>query len=108
MPKRIAGGLVLWLALFSLNVWAEEWSKTFELNGKADLRIETNDARVQVEAWERKEIEAHVISEGVRIGFWGGSDDHRVRCAISSPEIASSWRSASPTRAGSSASIPGP
>jgi len=79
MPKRIAGGLVLWLALFSLPVWAEEWSKTFELNGKADLRIETNDARVQVEAWERKEIEAHVISEGVRIGFWGGSDDHRVR-----------------------------
>jgi DUF4097 and DUF4098 domain-containing protein YvlB len=79
MPKRIVGGVVLWLALFSLPVWAEEWSKTFELNGPADLRIETNDARVQVEAWERKEIDAHVISQGVRISVWGGSDDHRVR-----------------------------
>ena len=48
MPKRIVEGFVLWLALFSLPVWAEEWSKTFELNGKADLRVETNDARVQV------------------------------------------------------------
>jgi DUF4097 and DUF4098 domain-containing protein YvlB len=79
MLKRMVGGFVLWLAVFSLPVWAEEWSKTFELNGRADLRIETNDARVQVEAWERKEIEAHVISEGVRIGVWGGSDDRRVR-----------------------------
>ena len=79
MPKRIVVGLVLWLALFSLPVWGEEWSKTFELNGKADLRVETNDARVQVEAWERSEIDAHVISEGERIGAWGGSEDHRVR-----------------------------
>ena len=69
----------MWLALFSLPVWAEEWSKTFELSGPADLRVETNDARVQVQAWERKAIEAHVISEGVRIGVWGGSEDHRVR-----------------------------
>jgi hypothetical protein len=79
MPKRIVEGFVLWLALFSLPVWAEEWSKTFELNGKADLRVETNDARVQVEVWERSEIDAHVISEGLRIGVWGGSEDRRVR-----------------------------
>jgi DUF4097 and DUF4098 domain-containing protein YvlB len=79
MPRIIVGGFVLWLAIFCLPVRAEEWSKTFELSGKADLRIETNDARVQVEAWERNEIQAHVISEGVRIGLWDSSDNHRVR-----------------------------
>ncbi|MGD0126508.1 MAG: DUF4097 family beta strand repeat-containing protein [Terriglobia bacterium] len=79
MPKRIVEGLVLCLVLFSLPVWAEEWSKTFELNGRADLRVETNDARVQVEVWERSEIDARVISEGMRLGVWGGSEDHRVR-----------------------------
>ena len=79
MPRKIVGGFVLLLAIFAIPVWAEEWSKTFELNGKADLRVETNDARVQVEAWERKEIQARVVSEGVRIGLWGGSDTHQVR-----------------------------
>jgi DUF4097 and DUF4098 domain-containing protein YvlB len=67
------------LAIFALPLRAEEWSKTFELNGKADLRVETNDASVRVGAWERKEIEARVVSEGVRIGLWGSSDTHQVR-----------------------------
>ena len=79
MARKILGAFVLWLAVFALPVWAEEWSKTFELNGKADLRVETNDARVQVEAWERKEIQARVVSEGVRIGLWGSSDTRHVR-----------------------------
>ena len=46
MPRKIGGGFVLLLAMFAIPVRAEEWSKTFELNGKADLRVETNDARV--------------------------------------------------------------
>ena len=79
MSRKIVGTFVLWLAIFALPVWAEEWSKTFELNGKADLRVETNDAKVQVEAWERKEIQAHVVSEGVRIGLWGSSDRRQIR-----------------------------
>ncbi|MGA9057739.1 MAG: DUF4097 family beta strand repeat-containing protein [Terriglobia bacterium] len=79
MPRKIVGGFVLLLAIFAIPVRAEEWSKTFELNGKADLRVETNDASVQVEAWEGKEIQARVVSEGVRIGLWGSSDTHQVR-----------------------------
>ena len=38
MPRKIVGGFVLLLAIFAIPVRAEEWSKTFELNGKADLR----------------------------------------------------------------------
>jgi DUF4097 and DUF4098 domain-containing protein YvlB len=79
MPRKSVGGFVLWLAILAIPARAEEWSKTFELDGKADLRVETNDAKVQVEAWERKEIQARVVSEGVRIGLWGSSDSHQVR-----------------------------
>jgi hypothetical protein len=77
MPRKI--GFVLLLAIFAIPLQAEEWSKKFEVNGKADLHVETNDARVQVEAWERREIQARVVSEGVRIGLWGSSDTHQVR-----------------------------
>jgi hypothetical protein len=77
MPRKI--GFVLLLAIFAIPLQAEEWSKTFEVNGKADLHVETNDARVQVEAWEGREIQARVVSQGVRIGLWGSSDSHEVR-----------------------------
>ena len=79
MARKFVGAFVLWLAIFALPARAEEWSKTFALNGKADLRVETNDAKVQVEAWEREEIQARVVSEGVRIGLWGSSDTRQVR-----------------------------
>jgi len=72
-------GLALLLAILAIPIHAEEWSKTFELNGKGDLRVVTNDAKVQVEAWERKDIQARVVSEGVRIGLWSSSDTHQVR-----------------------------
>jgi len=79
MRRLNLGSFVLLLATLAVPVRAEEWSKTFELNGKADLRVETNDAKVQVEAWERKEIQAHVVSGGLRIGLWGSSGTHQVR-----------------------------
>jgi DUF4097 and DUF4098 domain-containing protein YvlB len=79
MPRRNVGVFVLLLATLAIPVRAEEWSKTFQLNGKAELRVETNDAKVQVEAWERKEIQAHVLSEGLRIGLWGSSGTPQVR-----------------------------
>ncbi len=79
MRKKILGGLVLLLVIFAIPVRAEEWSKTFELNGKADLRVEADDARVQVEAWQRKEIQARVVSGGVHIGLRGSSDVHEMR-----------------------------
>jgi DUF4097 and DUF4098 domain-containing protein YvlB len=79
MRRLNLGSFVLLLATLAVPVRAEEWSKTFELNGKADLRVETNDAKVQVEAWERKEIQAHVVTGGLRIGLWGSSAIHQVR-----------------------------
>jgi DUF4097 and DUF4098 domain-containing protein YvlB len=47
---------------------AEEWSKTYTLSGKPDLRIETTDANIRVTTWDQNTIEAKVITNRYKIG----------------------------------------
>jgi DUF4097 and DUF4098 domain-containing protein YvlB len=41
---------------------ADDWSKTFQVSGRPDLRVNVNDGSVTVRAWDRKEIEARVTT----------------------------------------------
>jgi DUF4097 and DUF4098 domain-containing protein YvlB len=50
---------------------ADEWSKTYNLSGKPDLRIETSDANIRVTTWDQNTIEAKVITEHYKIGEGG-------------------------------------
>jgi DUF4097 and DUF4098 domain-containing protein YvlB len=50
---------------------AEEWSKTYTLSGKPDLRIETTDADIRVTTWDQHTIEAKVITNRYKIGEGG-------------------------------------
>lgn len=50
---------------------ADEWSKTFNLTGKPDLKIETSDANISVDVWDQPQIAAHVTTEGYKIGEHG-------------------------------------
>jgi DUF4097 and DUF4098 domain-containing protein YvlB len=50
---------------------ADEWSKTYTITGKPDLRVETSDANIHVDTWEQKTIEARVTSEHYKIGERG-------------------------------------
>jgi Putative adhesin len=50
---------------------ADEWSKTYTLNGKPDLRIETSDANIRVTTWDQNTIEAKVITSHYKIGEGG-------------------------------------
>jgi len=47
---------------------ADEWSKTYTITGKPDLRVETSDANIHVDTWDQKTIEARVTSERYKIG----------------------------------------
>ena len=47
---------------------ADEWSKTFTITGKPDLRIETSDANIRVDTWDQNTIEAKVTAEHWKIG----------------------------------------
>jgi len=48
--------------------FADEWSKTYSLSGKPDLRIETSDANIRVTTWDQNTIEAKVITTHYKIG----------------------------------------
>ena len=55
---------------------AEDWSKTYSLTGKPDLRVETSDANIRVDTWNQNTIEARVTAEGWKIGAGGVKVDH--------------------------------
>ena len=33
----------------------EEWNKTFNINGRAELRVETSDAQIHVDTWDEED-----------------------------------------------------
>jgi hypothetical protein len=50
---------------------ADQWSKTFTVSGKPELRVETTDASITVDTWDRNTIEATVTTEHYKIGDGG-------------------------------------
>lgn len=59
--------LVAAAALAPVLLQAADWSKKYTLSGKADLRVETNDASVDVRSGDVNWIEARVTTIGWRI-----------------------------------------
>lgn len=55
----------------TLPAHADEWSKTYKINGKPDLRVETSDANIRVTTWDQNTIEAKVITTRYKIGEGG-------------------------------------
>jgi DUF4097 and DUF4098 domain-containing protein YvlB len=66
--KRIAFAIVLLSLAAALPAWADEWSKTYNLSGKPNLRVETSDANIRVSTWDQNTIEAKVITTRYKIG----------------------------------------
>lgn len=76
--KRI--GFVIVVLCFApvLRARADEWSKTFNLTGKPDLRVETSDANIRVSTWDQNTIEAKVTTTRYKIGDGGiRIEDHQ-------------------------------
>lgn len=66
--KRIAFAIVLLSLAAALPAGADEWSKTYTLSGKPNLRVETSDANIRVSTWDQNTIEAKVITTRYKIG----------------------------------------
>ena len=47
---------------------ADEWTKTYAIGGRADLRVGTDDGDVTITASDQKQIDARVATEGYKIG----------------------------------------
>jgi DUF4097 and DUF4098 domain-containing protein YvlB len=54
--------------LAALPAQADEWSKTYTLTGKPDLRVDTSDADIHVATWDQNTIEARVTTTRYKIG----------------------------------------
>lgn len=63
MPRT----LLIALLAAAIPLTAADWSRNFTVQGTPDLRVETNDARIEVRSWQRNEIAARVETEGWEI-----------------------------------------
>ena len=63
--------IVAMLMISTASVRAEQWSKTYNINGSPDLRVETTDANIHVNTWDQKTIEATIVSSHYNIGPGG-------------------------------------
>jgi len=59
------------LSIFSLSAFAEEWTKSYQVGDKPSLRVDTNDASMEITRSVSRTISARVIADGYSIG---GSD----------------------------------
>ncbi|HEY3975518.1 MAG TPA: DUF4097 family beta strand repeat-containing protein [Candidatus Sulfotelmatobacter sp.] len=69
--KRLLLAVVAVAIVTNLPAYADEWSKTYTLSGKPDLRIDTSDANIRVTTWDQNTIEAKVITSHYKIGDGG-------------------------------------
>jgi hypothetical protein len=69
--KRIALAILILGLAATVPASADEWSKTYNLTGKPDLRVETSDANIRVTTWDQNTIEAKVITTRYKIGEGG-------------------------------------
>lgn len=68
----LAAALVLLRCMaFTGSAAADDWSKTYDLTGKPELRVQASDASVRVETWDQNKIEARVTTRGWKIGNGG-------------------------------------
>ena len=73
--KRLNGRfLAVFMALATCTALAssspEEWSKTYTITDRPNLRVETSDANIHVDTWDQKTIEVRVVSQ--KWGFGQG------------------------------------
>ncbi len=47
---------------------ADDWSKSYQVSGRPDLRVSTDDGDVTIIGSDQKRIDAHVTTEGYKIG----------------------------------------
>jgi DUF4097 and DUF4098 domain-containing protein YvlB len=55
----------------AIHAQAEDWSKTYNLTGQPDLRVETSDANIHVSTWDQNAIQAKVTTTRYKIGEGG-------------------------------------
>jgi DUF4097 and DUF4098 domain-containing protein YvlB len=76
----LSGFVCAWMALPAR---ADDWTKTYTLTGKPDLRVDTSDANIHVSTWDQNTIEAKVTTTHYKIGGDGiRIEEHQTGDAV--------------------------
>src|ERR1700735_1981283 len=70
MNRRVLAGIFITLttiAAAATPARADDWSKTYQINARADLRVSTDAGDVTIVGADQKQIDAHVTTEGYKI-----------------------------------------
>src|SRR5271155_1458111 len=73
MRRQFTAGVLMAAAIFATalaapSARADEWTKTYPISGRADLRVETDDGDVSIVSADQKQIDARVSADGYKIG----------------------------------------
>jgi hypothetical protein len=71
LVRRLIVVLSLLLPLVALSAFAEEWSKSYSVGAKPSLRVDTNDAAIEITRGASNAISARVTTTGYPIGNGG-------------------------------------
>ncbi|HVB35602.1 MAG TPA: DUF4097 family beta strand repeat-containing protein [Candidatus Acidoferrales bacterium] len=71
-------GLIFGTLAVALPAHAEDWSKTYKLTGRPNLRVITNDGHVDLYTSDGGQIDAHVTTTGWAIAKSGGDRDVKI------------------------------
>src|SRR5271155_2067437 len=69
--QRLTFALFVLVLAVSPLAQAEDWSKTYTISGKPDLRVETSDANIRVDTWDKNTIDVHIASDRYKFGDAG-------------------------------------
>jgi hypothetical protein len=58
--------LLFGMLVIVVSASADEWKKDYSPSGKPVIRVDANDADIRVNDWDRKDIEARIITEVTR------------------------------------------
>src|SRR5580704_14244586 len=72
MRRRFLSGVIMASALFTAAFTAaparaDEWSKSYTISGRANLRVGTDDGDVNIISADQNQIDAHITAEGYKI-----------------------------------------
>jgi len=63
----IACAALLFTSALAVTSQAEEWTKTYSVSGRAQVRVDTNDGAVRIATGDSKQVEFRVIYEGYEL-----------------------------------------
>ncbi len=59
------------IAALSLSAYADEWTRSYQVSNNASLRVDTNDASIEITRGVSNTINARITADGVSIGSSG-------------------------------------